>query len=476
MKPEAGSLLQTLLGQAGSGAYPLHMPGHKRNRALLGEPFPGSIDFTEIRGLDDLHAPEGILKDAMDNAASVYGSRASRFLVNGASGGLLAAIAAMTRRGDRVLIARNCHRCVYHALELLALEPVYLLPPTDEAFGVPGSIAPASAKAALERQRDIRLCVLTSPTYDGVISDVESISELLHERGIPLLVDEAHGAHLPFGGGFPKSAMHLGADVVVQGLHKTLPSLTQTAIVHVMSGRVDMGALSRRLLMFETSSPSYILMASIDECVRRMRREGEMRLRAHMSRLVRFSDSMKALQHLRVLSMGNDVLSRHEGFFDFDPSKLLMSTRGTGLTGAALAEILRGAGFDLEMYMGDTALALTSLSDTDEAMDRFASALIRVDEELRFEAMLEGFAPLPLPERKLLIGEALEREGGPVPLQEAAGRISLEYIWAYPPGIPLIVPGEVVSEVLIDCLCRESAKGVRFVSSQGALPEALCVC
>ena len=273
------SLEETLLEYARSDLLPMHMPGHKRRGSPSGENLPFALDVTEVEGMDDLHDAHGILAEGMARAAALYGSDRAFYLVGGSTVGILAAIRAAVRPGDAVILARNCHRSVYHAAELCRLRPHYLMPSAELDFGVCASVSPDALARALEDCPDARLAVITSPTYEGVISDVAALASLCHKRGIPLLVDQAHGAHLGFGG-LPAGAVAVGADLVVQSLHKTLPSLTQTALLHVSGNRIDSAAVERQLSVFETSSPSYPLMASIDRCVRRMDKQGEVLARS----------------------------------------------------------------------------------------------------------------------------------------------------------------------------------------------------
>ena len=262
-------LLQTRLEDyAAAAPYPLHMPGHKR-RVDPAPGLPAAWDVTEVPGVDDLHEAQGILADAMNRAAALWGAQRSWFLVNGSTGGILAAIraAALTRPGRPIVCARNCHKSVYHAIELNALAVEWMTPPVDPAFGVYGSVTPAQAAAALDRCPGAAALVLTSPTYEGVLSDVAALAALCHDRDVPRIVDEAHGAHYlplaqPFG--WQGGAVAAGADLVIQSPHKTLPSLTQTALLHQNGGRIPAAAVERQLDVFETSSPSYPLLASLD--------------------------------------------------------------------------------------------------------------------------------------------------------------------------------------------------------------------
>ena len=222
--------------------YPFHMPGHKRAEGIkLSFPDPFSVDITEIDGFDNLHHPEGILKDSMEWASSLYGSDRTWYLVNGSTCGLLSAISAAVSHGGKILVSRNCHKAVYHGIYLNHLEAVYVYPQPVPGLGIQGGILPEDVENALKNDPDIQAVLIVSPTYDGIVSDVEAIAKIVHKAGLPLIVDEAHGAHFAYGDAFPKSALELGADAVIQSVHKTLPSLTQTALLHVKNNRPDGG-------------------------------------------------------------------------------------------------------------------------------------------------------------------------------------------------------------------------------------------
>lgn len=469
------SLLDRLKAHAEKDIYPLHMPGHKRNAALCGPDLPWSLDITEIGDFDDLHAAEGILQEGMERAAALYGSDRAFYLVNGSSGGILAGVRACVKRGDTVLIARNCHRSVYHSLELNGLMPVYLEPTVDDMSGILGSITPAHVRAALEKHPDARLCVITSPTYEGVVSDVRGIAGALHDKQLPLLVDEAHGAHFGFSLAFPESAVTCGADIVVQSVHKTLSGLTQTALLHVCGNIVSADEIARQLMIFETSSPSYVLMTSIDECVRRMEREGAALMNGYSAQLSAFDDAVRGLTHLRVLCYGHDAIKNHPAFGGFDPGKIVISTRGTALTGRALFDLLRNEyGLQLEMASTDYVLAMTSPFDTEEGLVRLARALLAIDASVR-PSENPGFpaALPPAPEQVLPIDEALAKNRRAVPVKDCAGAVCAEYVWAYPPGIPILTPGQRVTEDCLAAIARLFSSGVSLYSTSGALPGEL---
>ena len=354
------STLQQQLETLSAARYPLHMPGHKRRV----RPAPGldcyAWDLTEIDGADDLHDADGILADAMARTAALYGARRCWYLVGGSTVGLLAGIRALAPFGSTVIAARNCHKAVYHAIELGHLTVHYLTPPADPQFGVYGSVRPADVAAALDAEPGAKCVILTSPTYDGVLSDVRSIAEICHARGVTLLVDEAHGAHyLPFAAqyGWQGGAVAAGADLVVQSAHKTLPSLTQTAFLQLNGDLADPAEVERQLDVFETSSPSYPLMASLDGCTRWLAEEGSAAFAAWRARLDRFDAAVKDLQKTKVMCFGRDALDAHPCFFAHDSGKILLQI---GTEGAAY---LRADGFEPEMVCGPNVLAMTSPCD-----------------------------------------------------------------------------------------------------------------
>ncbi len=338
------SRLEARLRQyCGSGIYPLHMPGHKRRPG----PCPGlpyEWDVTEVEGTDDLHDARGILKEAMDRTAALYGADYTRYLVGGSTCGILAGIRAALRHGDRVAVARNCHKSVYHAIELCGLEAVWILPETVPDYRICGSVSPEAVRCLLQTDPSIRAVILTSPTYEGVLSNIGAIAAHCHAHEIPLIVDEAHGAHLGLfsGTGFPAGALSRGADLVIQSPHKTLPSLTQTAWLHLRGDRISAGALERELDIFETSSPSYPLLASLDACTGLLEAEGYSLFRGWQQRLSAFYEGAAALRRFRILGREAGQMSR-DTVYAFDPGKILIACPTGQMTGQTLARLLRDA-------------------------------------------------------------------------------------------------------------------------------------
>jgi len=456
------TLLELLQTYSRSEALPMHMPGHKRNTALAPylDTLGAELDITEIPGFSNLHDPEGALSERMKDAAALWGSKRAWWLIGGSTAGLLAAIDAATRTGDKVLIARNCHKSVYNACMLCRLETAYIRPSLFRYHSFADRITPEQVEAALTAHPDTRLVVLTSPTYEGLRSNILAISEIVHNHGAILLVDEAHGAHFGLSNYFPPSAVTLGADIVVQSLHKTLPSLTQTAMLHLCSDRVSAEELGFRLSVYQTSSPSYLLMASIDSCVQLLS-EHKDELFEHWKENIQQFSSALSLQHLQLPL---------QSVSHCDPSKLLISTAGTDLTGPALAELLRSKyQIETEMSTADTVLCMTGMGDTADDLLRLATALNEIDSCVQ-DAVTSVPAPLPLPKQHLPIYAAVKQETEFVPILDAANRIAADFLWAYPPGIPLAVPGEVISEELISHIRSAADAGVEISGPKGA-PE-----
>ena len=500
-KEKQPGLLERLTEYAGSDAYPFHMPGHKRREIPDGIPggFPDpyGIDITEIDGFDNLHHAEGILKDAMDEAAAIYGADRSWYLVNGSTCGILSAVFATTENGGKILTARNCHKAVYHAICLNRLEAEYLYPEEITEFGINGGIRAEDVRKALEKDAmrcagnsgdvrgkitKIQAVLITSPTYEGVVSDIRAIADAAHEYGIPLIVDEAHGAHLEYADqchSFPKSALEYGADIVIQSLHKTLPCFTQTAILHVKGKLVDQDRVSRYLSMFQTSSPSYLFMAGMERCIRYMDGDGRNEMVRYEERLEHFMKRMEGLQVLEVLD--REICGKYRTVAGWDPSKIVVSTmRAEDFHGEELAETLRRKyHLEMEMTAPEYVIAMTSLMDTEEGFERLGTALLEIDGALRHCVepeqqkekgeskekerceTPEGLeSKLSHPVRRMLICEAMDADTERTAFQDTVGKVSAEFVYLYPPGIPIIAPGEVFTDAIVEKIVAYKAAGL----------------
>ena len=471
---DSRSLLERLQDHHREGYLSLHMPGHKENTGLA--PYlnvlNAGLDITELPGFDDLHDPNEVLDQAMSRAAKLWQAPKSWFQVNGSSGGLLAAIRAATRRGDKILVARNCHKAIYHAVELCGLDPVFLLPPVEETFGLSGSISPDQVAQALEEHPDVKLIVYPSPTYDGVVSDTAGICAVAHARKIPVLVDEAHGAHLGLSHHFPPSAMGQGADLAVASLHKMLPSLTQTGVLHARGMYVSIPEVNRQTGIFQTSSPSYLLMASMEGCVRLLEERKEELFDAWKGRLDDFDEKAKGLKHLRLPGHGQEAGETYPNIFALDPAKIVISTRNSALNGVELKNHLReDYKIELEMALDHYAVAMTGLGTDDAFADRLATALLELDQKYGpAEAAVPMETVRTLPTRKMSIEKAAMSPGGVDFLYDSMGKVCGEYIWAYPPGIPLITPGEVITTSVVEDIERLYRAGVKLIGTRGTPP------
>lgn len=338
--------------------------------------------------------------------------------------------------------------------------------PKVNEFGIEEEIDPEEIKVKLEENEDIKLVILTSPTYEGVISDIEQIAKISHEYSVPVLVDEAHGAHLNFDKKLRKyEALNVGADIVIQSLHKTLPSLTQTAIMHINGELINENKLKTQLAIFETSSPSYILMSSIQECLNTIEtNQGEL-FEKYDERLEKFYEQAKTLEKLKVL--GSSINAT------YDKGKIVVITKNTNITGKQLAQILRkDYKIETEMSSVNYVIAMTSICDSKENFERLITALREIDKRLEKHVDSEEDYTIKIPEKAKSINEAIYFENTQtIDIQEAAGKVSKEYIWVYPPGIPIVTPGEVIDENIIKKLLNIEKANIEVRTSFGNFPN-----
>lgn len=482
MKYEKGLLWQ-LAEYAEGDFYPYHMPGHKRNlEAFWKEPgkdkaawlcrekevlaAAARLDITEIDGFDNLHEPEGVLKEAMDRAARLYGADQSFYSVNGSTAGLLTAISAAVPEGGKLIMARNCHKAVYHAVYLRRLQPVYLYPETVRGLNIANTLKAGQVEEALALNPDARAVLLTSPTYDGVTADVEKIAETVHQYGIPLIVDAAHGAHFGFHPDFPDSPVHLGADLTVVSLHKTMPCMTQTALLHVRGDRVDRNRLQMFEGIYQTSSPSYFLMAGMDQCIRLTEEKGAALWDSFVREREDFLKRTKSLKALRIITAG----CRDEGLYQMDPGKILIESSKTGLTGKQLYDILlERYHLQLEMAAGNYVTAIMTCCDRKEGWERLERAMYEI------EAAYQAKDKEPKRDERLYpqldagcsLSEALDAPVEEIDLVEAEGRLSGSFLNLYPPGIPIVVPGERLSREVIELIRCYRQQGLNLCGMRG---------
>lgn len=476
-KQQTEGLYQALSLYCASDAYPYHMPGHKRN------PMSGEmadfyrIDITEIDGFDNLHHAQGILKQAQERANRLYGAQETYYLVNGSTCGVLAAIMSVTQPGEEILMARNCHKAVYHAVIMQGLKPHYYYPGFIREYGIYDGIDSEKIGSLLDEYPACKAVVVTSPTYEGIVSDIQAVARVVHERGKVLIVDEAHGAHFclfdrelrsnavcegslhPFDislGG----AVAAGADLVIHSLHKTLPAMTQTALLHVNGSLVDRDRLRRYLTMLQSSSPSYVLMASMDSCVRFLEEHGQERIVYFQAQYDKFCQKTAHCKHIHVGKM-TDVSQKGYYLTAWDTGKLVISVQDTVMSGPQLYDILREEyHLQMEMAANTFVLAMMTVMDTEESWQRLADAICKIDDRIEKE-VCAGIA-----ERRediavcrcdsvsgVRIGmtpaQAFHSVREEISLQDAAGRVAADFINLYPPGVPLVVPGEILEKDMV---------------------------
>ena len=453
-----------------SDYYGFHMPGHKRNMGKFGNPF--QMDITEIPEFDDLHHPQeqGVLDQAQKRAAVLYGSQETHFLVNGSTAGILSAILGCTRPEGSILIGRNAHRSVYHGIALQNLKSRYIYPQQEPNMWINGSILPEDVDHMLEKYPDTQAVLLTSPTYEGICSDLEKIGEMVHKRGIPLLVDQAHGAHFPFHGYFPPDGIAQGADVVIHSVHKTLPSLTQTALLHINGDLVDREKIRSYLSVFQTSSPSYVLMASLDSCMEFLERHGREAFDGQVGLLQAFHRECGKLRKLQVM---DESIRDGRRVWDVDLSRILCSARKTSWTGVELGDMLRKE-YHLQMEMNTCTytLGISSVADTEKGFRRLREALFQLDEraEAGCKTVSERMRAFVMPHltSQVPIGTAFHREKELVSETKALGRIAGDFVYVYPPGIPLVAPGEIFTEEALECVSVWRKHGLEIQGLHGS--------
>ncbi len=469
---EVEHLFEKLSEYADSDIYPYHMPGHKRRSFGMLPEKMYKLDITEIEGFDNLHHPREILCSLQHEAAALYGAGESFYLVNGSTSGILSAVSCALPAGGHILMARNCHKAAYHAAYLRGLYVTYLYPPYLEEYDIYDAIEPCQVREALEREPDIKAVLIVSPTYEGRIADVRAIAQVVHEKGIPLIVDEAHGAHLGLGEALSRNSCQMGADLVIHSVHKTLPALTQTALLHVNGELIDKRVLKRFLRIYQSSSPSYLLMAGIDNAVRYIGLQGEEMFRCFQSRYETMLVRLAGCRHLRIL---RDVREKQ------DMGKLLISVKQSGITGKQLYDILLEK-YHLQLEMASTsyALAMFTVNDSEEAYGRMTEALLSIDRWLEERSNAPTAADMTKkafgPERDndyncINTLAAGQRDAIPLAaawdmpteltgLGESVGRHIGEFINLYPPGIPLLVPGERMTEELCGRISQALEQGL----------------
>ncbi len=479
-RPNPTPLLDALRRCASRPHAPFYAPGHKQGRGtpaslakLLGHSALAA-DLPELPELDNLFAPAGAIREAEDLAAETFGSDRARFLANGSTGGIMAAILATCNPGDKIILPRNVHRCAISGLILSGAVPVFVAPESDRHWDIAHTVAPEAIAAALAQHPEAKAILVVSPTYHGVSADLEAIAGLAHQSDIPLLVDEAHGSHFAFHSDFPKPALASGADLTVQSIHKTLAALSQAAMLHLRGTRVDRDRLEFALTLVQSTSPNYLLLASLDAARSQMARDGKA-LMSHTLTLAQTARTrLSELPHLAALE------SRHlPPGCTLDPTRLTVSTTGLGLSGFDADDILHEQlGVTAELPGHRHLTFIISLGNDQDDIDRLLDGLAA----LAGRSQPTPFPDLPIgvPAGSLSIPSISPREAFFAPTvrlqrDRAIGRPSAELVCPYPPGIPALMPGEIVSREAIDFLQQAIVGGGTITGCSDPSLETLTV-
>ncbi|MBI3988322.1 MAG: aminotransferase class I/II-fold pyridoxal phosphate-dependent enzyme [candidate division NC10 bacterium] len=461
-------LFDALVALAESRKLSFHTPGHKsgkgistRFRKFVG-PKIFEIDLTTLDEVDSLQKPVGVIKEAQELAALAYGADRSFFLVNGTTVGNHAMIMATTRPGDEVLVARNAHKSILAGLILSGAHPRFFLPEFDPSWGILLNVVPEVVKEAIDQYPGAKVLTLTSPNYYGIAADLMRIVPDAKAKSLVILVDEAHGPHLSFHPRLPLSALHSGADLCVQSTHKILGGMTQSSMLHVKGNAVDPYRVASVLQLLQSTSPSYILMASLDLARMQMATEGGKLLGKAIELAEDARERINRIEGLRCLT---EEEVKGMGDFGLDVTKLTISVKDLDLTGFQASSFLN-AEFDIQVEMADlqNVLVIVSIGDRRDDLHRLVLALERLAGRLAGKPRASLPSLLPSFEGRLLLSprEAYFAPCEHLPLRKAEGRVAADIVTVYPPGIPLLVPGEEVMASTIEYLLRLADYGARI--------------
>lgn len=430
-----------------------HIPGHKKGAGIDPEfrDFIGdnalSIDLINIGPLDDLHQPKGIIKQAQDLAADAFGADHTFFSVQGTSGAIMTMVMAVCGPGDKIIVPRNVHKSVMSAIVFSGAVPIFIHPEIDNTLGISHGITTDSVNKALEQHPDAKGLLVINPTYFGVAADLKRIVDIAHSYEVPVLVDEAHGVHIHFHDGLPLSAMQAGADMAATSVHKLGGSMTQSSILNVREGLVSANRVQTILSMLTTTSTSYLLLASLDVARRRLVTEGFDLIEKTIQLANYTREKINEIEKLKCI--GREILGS-KATFDFDPTKLIISVKDLGITGSD-AEVWLREKYNIEVEMSDlyNILCIVTPGDTKKEADLLIDALANLSDEVSHlsESRIVPEVLLPdIPVLALSPRDAFYSETEVVPFEASAGRVIAEFIMVYPPGIPIFIPGEIITE------------------------------
>ncbi|WP_335870455.1 aminotransferase class I/II-fold pyridoxal phosphate-dependent enzyme [Bacillus sp. 2205SS5-2] len=429
-----------------------HIPGHKKGagmdpdfRAFIGDNAL-SIDLINIVPLDDLHQPKGMIKDAQDLAAEAFGADYTFFSVQGTSGAIMTMVMSVCGPGDKIIVPRNVHKSVMSAIVFSGATPIFIYPEVDKDLGISHGITTDSVSRALEQHPDAKGLLVINPTYFGISANLKEIVEIAHSYHVPVLVDEAHGVHIHFHDDLPLSAMQAGADMAATSVHKLGGSLTQSSILNIKGNLVSPKRVQSILSMLTTTSTSYLLLASLDVARKRLATEGRKLIEASIQLSNSIRDQVNQMEH--IYCIGEEILGT-KATFDYDPTKLIISVKDLGLTGFDAEKWLREV-HNIEVEMSDlyNILCIITPGDTQKEADIIVNALKELSTNFQHHSGQRAISVL-LPDIPLLSvtpRDAFYSETEVVPINESVGRVIAEFIMVYPPGIPIFIPGEIITK------------------------------
>mgnify|MGYP006394286239 CR=1 FL=1 len=443
-----------------------HIPGHKKGKGMdpAFREFVGdnvlSIDLINIAPLDDLHSPKGAIKKAQHLAAEAFGADETFFSVQGTSGAIMTMILTICGPGDKILVPRNVHKSIMSAIVFAGAIPVFIHPEVDKELGVSHGISVESVEKAIEAHPDAKGLLVINPTYFGLAADLKRIVDISHAHGIPVVVDEAHGVHIHFHNDLPISAMSAGADMAATSVHKLGGSMTQSSVLNVREGLVSAKRVQSILSMLTTTSTSYPLLASLDTARRQLAIHGEDLIGEAIEIAEETRKRINEIEHIHCV--GREIL-QSSATYDMDPTKLLISVKNLGITGFE-AEIWLREKANIEVELSDlyNILCLITLGDTKKEVDMLVNALSRMVVAYESAAtIVESAVTLPdIPGLAMSPRDAFYAETESIPLLEASGRISAEFVMVYPPGIPIFIPGEIITQGNIDYILMNLEAGL----------------
>lgn len=423
-----------------------HMPGHKGKKIFNHNVNLNNIDITEIDGADNLHNPKGIIKESMNIATKIFGTKETYYLLNGSTSGIQIAITATLSPGEKILAQRDSHISLYNSAIIVGGHLKYLKSFYDKKVGINTGIDTEELEKELESDSDIKVVFITYPTYYGVCSDLKKISEVVKKYNRILIVDEAHGSHFKFHEKLPTSAIDLGADLVIQSTHKTLTGLTQTAMLHICTDKVDRKRVRKSFNLLHTTSPSYILMYSLDWTVRNILDKKKKPFDKLISSIEKFSNEVSGLNTINIINKKSFL---NDGI-DFDITKLILEKRNC--SGNKLKEYLKAENIEIEMTDFKYCVLLLSLEDTKEDFKRLFQSLKRIDKIEEKESQEKKNLDYTIPQKKMEIREAFFSKIEEVNIKKATDKVSGGFVIPYPPGIPILVPGESISKNIIEII------------------------